>query len=61
MPVPMSMIEVPTLIVCAREDRLVPARSRPRERDFENASCIVMDAPHLLLQARPAEAARSSA
>jgi pimeloyl-ACP methyl ester carboxylesterase len=55
----LSQIRVPVLLLSAARDRLVPANFRIEfgllEDRFEHVS---IDAPHLILQRRPAEAAR---
>jgi len=53
-----SDVDVPVLCLRAAQDRLVPASAASEVvRAFSRVISLTMDGPHLLLQARPAEAA----
>jgi pimeloyl-ACP methyl ester carboxylesterase len=51
-------IKVPTLVLRARGDRVIPrAATRCIARVLPHAQLVEIDAPHLLLQTRPEECA----
>jgi len=55
----LASVAVPALYLGASADRLVGKRARDRiAARLPGLEVVVLDAPHLLLQARPAEAAR---
>lgn len=54
----LASLEVPALLLRAARDRLVPARCAPSHH-APSLPLVEIDGPHLLLGARPAEAARA--
>jgi pimeloyl-ACP methyl ester carboxylesterase len=54
----LTQIAIPTLILLATRDRIVPrSAARLLMQGTSNAEAVCIDGPHLLLQTRPAESA----